>query len=103
MLGSAFSLGATVDYVPEKIPKAGEQVKKFTLPSNKMYKKGWIDFNKNGVKDIYEDPTADLDARIEDLLSQMTVDEKTCQMVTLYGYRRVLRDDLPTEQWKQQL
>lgn len=103
MLGSAFSLGATVDYVPEKMPKAGEQVKKFTLPSNKMYKKGWIDFNKNGVKDIYEDPTADLDARIEDLLSQMTVDEKTCQMVTLYGYRRVLRDDLPTEQWKQQL
>ena len=23
-----------------------------------MYKKGWIDFNKNGIKDIYEDPTA---------------------------------------------
>lgn len=68
-----------------------------------MYRKGWIDFNKNGVKDVYEDPTATLDARIEDLLSQMTLDEKTCQMVTLYGYKRVLKDDLPTPEWKQML
>jgi beta-glucosidase len=37
------------------------------------------------VKDVYEDPNASLDARIEDLLSQMTLEEKTCQMVTLYG------------------
>lgn len=61
-----------------------------------IYHKGWIDFNKNGRKDVFEDPTANLDARIEDLLSQMTVEEKTCQMVTLYGYKRVLKDDLPT-------
>lgn len=67
---------------------------------SKIYHKGWIDFNKNGKKDIYEDPKADIDARIEDLLSQMTVDEKTCQMVTLYGYKRVLADALPTEEWK---
>ena len=73
-------------------------------PSKKdMYHKGWIDFNKNGRKDIYEDPTAPLDARIEDLLSQMTMKEKTCQMVTLYGYGRVLKDDLPTPEWKEQL
>lgn len=68
-----------------------------------MYKKGWIDFNKNGVKDIYEDPTAPIEARIEDLLSRMTLEEKTCQMVTLYGYKRVLKDDLPTPEWKSQL
>lgn len=68
-----------------------------------MYKKGWIDFNKNGVKDTYEDPTAPIDARIEDLLGQMTLEEKTCQMVTLYGYKRVLKDDLPTPDWKNQL
>lgn len=30
-----------------------------------MYRKGWIDFNKNGVKDVYEDPSAPLEARIE--------------------------------------
>lgn len=41
-----------------------------------MYKKGWIDFNKNGIKDVYEDPTATIDARIEDLLRQMTLEEK---------------------------
>lgn len=68
-----------------------------------IYKKGWTDFNKNGIKDTYEDPTATIDARIEDLLSQMSLDEKTCQMVTLYGYKRVLKDDLPTPEWKQQL
>ena len=70
---------------------------------SEMYHKGWIDFNKNGVKDVYEDPTATLDARIEDLLKQMTLEEKTCQMVTLYGYKRVLKDALPTPEWKQML
>lgn len=70
---------------------------------SEMYRKGWIDFNKNGVKDIYEDPAATLDDRIENLLQQMTLEEKTCQMVTLYGYKRVLKDDLPTPEWKQML
>lgn len=70
---------------------------------SKMYHKGWIDFNKNGIKDIYEDPAATLDARIENLLQQMTLEEKTCQMVTLYGYKRVLKDALPTPEWKQML
>lgn len=40
---------------------------------------------------------------IENLLAQMTLDEKTCQMVTLYGYLRVLQDDLPTPEWKTKL
>lgn len=68
-----------------------------------IYKKGWIDFNKNGVKDVYEDPSAPLDARVHDLLSQMSIEEKTCQMATLYGSGRVLRDSLPTEQWKNEI
>lgn len=70
---------------------------------SEIYKEGWIDFNKNGRKDTYEDPTALLDDRIEDLLSQMTVEEKTCQMVTLYGFKRVLGDALPTPEWKNKL
>lgn len=70
---------------------------------SEMYHKGWIDFNKNGIKDIYENPAATLDARIENLLQQMTLEEKTCQMVTLYGYKRVLKDALPTPEWKQML
>ncbi len=68
-----------------------------------MYHDGWVDFNKNGKMDVYEDPSADIEARIQDLLSQMTVEEKTCQMVTLYGYRRVLGDQLPTHEWKNKL
>ena len=70
---------------------------------SEMYHKDWIDFNKNGIKDIYEDPAATLDARIENLLQQMTLEEKTCQMVPLYGYKRVLKDALPTPEWKQML
>ncbi|MBP3382761.1 MAG: glycoside hydrolase family 3 C-terminal domain-containing protein [Tidjanibacter sp.] len=84
-------------------PKAGQKVEKFTLGKNKMYKKDYIDFNKNGRMDVYEDPNADIDARVEDLLSQMNLEEKTCQMVTLYGYKRVLPDDLPTPEWKNKL
>ncbi|SHE30820.1 beta-glucosidase [Mariniphaga anaerophila] len=68
-----------------------------------IYNQGWIDLNKNGKKDIYEDPEALIDDRIEDLLSQMNMEEKTCQMVTLYGYRRVLKDSLPTPEWENAL
>ncbi len=68
-----------------------------------IYKEGWIDFNKNGVKDIYEDPTAPIEKRVEDLLSQMTMEEKTAQMATLYGSGRVLKDPMPTPQWKNEL
>lgn len=68
-----------------------------------IYHDGWIDFNKNGVKDIYEDPEADIDARVRDLLDQMTVEEKTCQLATLYGFGRVLQDSLPTPEWKNEI
>jgi beta-glucosidase len=68
-----------------------------------IYRDGWIDLNKNGRKDVYEDPKADTGARVEDLLSQMTLEEKTCQMATLYGYGRVLQDELPTPEWKSKI
>jgi beta-glucosidase len=68
-----------------------------------IYHTGWIDFNKNGQKDVFEDPTQPVEKRIENLLSQMTLDEKTCQMATLYGYSRVLKDSLPTPQWKNEI
>lgn len=31
-----------------------------------IYRKGWIDFNKNGRMDPYEDPSRNLDERVED-------------------------------------
>jgi beta-glucosidase len=79
------------------------QYKIYNLPKKSIYKNGWIDLNKNGKKDVYEDRNADIEDRIDDLLSQMTIEEKTCQMVTLYGYGRVLKDDLPNEGWKKEL
>lgn len=91
--GSTFLSGQTVSRIPAT----------YKPSKSEMYHKGWIDFNKNGIKDVYEDPSAPVEARIENLLGQMTLEEKTCQMVTLYGYKRVLKDDLPTAEWKQSL
>src|SRR5436190_4939822 len=68
-----------------------------------IYHRGWIDVNKNGKKDVYEDSRADITKRVENLLAQMTLEEKTCQTATLYGYNRVLKDELPTAEWKQQI
>ncbi len=68
-----------------------------------MYHKGWVDFNKNGVKDVYEDPTRSVEERVEDLLRQMTLEEKSNQLTTLYGFGRVLQDSLPTENWKNEI
>jgi beta-glucosidase len=64
-----------------------------------IYHSNWIDFNKNGKMDVFEDPKQTVDARVNDLLSQMNLDEKTCQLATLYGYGRVLKEELPSEKW----
>lgn len=72
-------------------------------PGKKIYHKGWIDFNKNGVKDVYEDPMRSIEDRVEDLLGQMTLEEKSNQLATLYGFGRVLQDSLPTPNWKNEI
>src|SRR5215469_10492873 len=68
-----------------------------------IYHKGWIDFNKNGKMDVFEDPSQPIEKRIADLLNQMTVEEKTCQLATLYGYKRVLKEEMPTDSWKNEV
>ena len=72
-----------------------------------IYHNGWIDLNKNGRMDVYENQHAPINARVEDLLRQMNLDEKTCQTATLYGVGRgrtgqpaPLEDELPTPEWK---
>jgi beta-glucosidase len=42
----------------------------------KVYHKDWIDFNKNGKKDVFEDRKAPIDKRVENLLSQMNLVQK---------------------------
>jgi beta-glucosidase len=68
-----------------------------------IYKQGWIDFNKNGVQDVFENPLVSIDERAEDLLSRMTLEEKTCQLATLYGSGRVLEDAGPIPKWKTEI
>lgn len=41
-----------------------------------IYHKTWVDFNKNGQMDIYENPTEPIDKRVDDLLSRMIIEEK---------------------------
>ena len=57
--------------------------------AQEIYQDGWIDRNKNGVKDPYENPELSIEKRVEDLIGRMTIEEKTCQTGTIYGYKRV--------------
>ena len=41
---------------------------------------GWNDLNRNGQKDVYEDPAQPVERRVEDLLGKMTPDEKVGQL-----------------------
>ncbi len=73
------------------------------LAAGGIYHDGWTDFNKNGKRDPFEDASQPVDRRVEDLLSQMTLEEKTCQLATLYGFARVLKDAQPTPAWKNEV
>lgn len=75
----------------------------FAQNNKNIYHKGWIDFNKNDKKDIYEDPAQPVNKRINDLLAQMNLAEKAGQLTTLYGYHAVLKDPLPTPGWKKEV
>ena len=52
----------------------------FAADSSSIYHPGWIDFNKDGKKNVYEDPSQPADKRARDLLKRMTVDEKIGQL-----------------------
>ena len=75
LLITSLFLGSCVLLMAQKTTKIPNVYKPVR---SEMYKKGWIDFNKNGVKDTYEDPTAPIDARIEDLLSHSAAGKNVC-------------------------
>lgn len=85
------------------LPAATPAVFVHDRPLGAIYHPDWIDLNKNSQKDPYEDAALDPERRIDDLLGRMTLEEKTAQMVTLYGYPRVVQDELPTPAWKTSL
>jgi beta-glucosidase len=47
---------------------------------NSIYHQGWIDLNKDGKKNIYEDSSQPVARRVKDLLKRMTPDEKIGQL-----------------------
>src|SRR5579859_5220617 len=83
-----------------RTPPAHTAIRQTYQEQQGIYHDGWIDFNKNGKKDIYEDPAQPAAKRADDLLRQMNTAEKLCQLATLYGYGAVLKDRLPQPGWK---
>ena len=47
-----------------------------------IYHDTWIDRNKNGKQDPYENPELSVDERVADLIGRMNIDEKTCLLYT---------------------
>ena len=45
-----------------------------------IYRDGWIDLDKNGKKDVYEDPSQPVKNRVADLLRRLTLEEKIGQL-----------------------
>ena len=91
---------ASLDKTKPPVQEDTESSLALTPLNEAIYHEQWIDLNKNGRKDVYEDSLAPIDSRILDLLSQMSMEEKTCQLATLYGFQRVLKEDLPEFSWK---
>jgi hypothetical protein len=52
----------------------------FKIQRPEIYHPGWLDLNKNGLKDAYEDPAQPVGARVEDLLKRMTREERLGQL-----------------------
>jgi len=45
-----------------------------------IYRDGWIDHDKNGKQEVYENPARPINKRVADLLKRMTLDEKIGQL-----------------------
>ena len=52
----------------------------FRIQRPEMYHQGWVDLDKNGLKEVYEDPAQPVEARVEDLLRRMTLEERLGQL-----------------------
>jgi beta-glucosidase len=68
-----------------------------TNEKKSIYQSGWIDLNKDGRMDIYEEQKADIERRVEALLLQLTLEEKIDLLGGVDGFfiRGVPRLNLP--------
>ena len=64
-----------------KSPVVAGDHAEFKLQRPEIYHPGWVDLNKDGVKDVYEDPTQPVEARVDDLLARMNRAERIGQLL----------------------
>jgi hypothetical protein len=69
----AFSHGKVVNKLPATVLAQSSLIR---TDGNVTY----VDLNKNGKLDVYEDPTKPIEDRIQDLLKKMTIEEKAGMM-----------------------
>ncbi|HEX3384626.1 MAG TPA: hypothetical protein VHS53_05530, partial [Mucilaginibacter sp.] len=69
----AFSQGKVVNKLPQTVTEHSSLVR---TDGNITY----VDLNKNGKLDVYEDPRQPIGDRIQDLLKKMTIEEKAGMM-----------------------
>ena len=55
--------------------------------------KGFRDLNKNGKLDPYENPAESVEVRLQDLLRQMTLEEKVGQLAHTLGWNYYEKDE----------
>ena len=55
--------------------------------------KGFRDLNKNGKLDPYENPAESMEVRLQDLLRQMTLEEKVGQLAHTLGWNYYEKDE----------
>jgi beta-glucosidase len=69
-----------------------QQVNTSLYKTDKVKNIHYYDLNKNNRMDVYEDASANVDARVRDLMSQMNTDEKVeqlqCQIIQFIGKPR---------------
>ena len=73
---AALAAGEKADLQSPVLPGGGG----FRIQHPEMYHRDWVDLNKNGVKDPYEDPAQPLEVRVGDLLGRMTRAERIGQL-----------------------
>lgn len=87
-------------------PLSARDKGRMVIRKDKKQNVSYYDLNKNGKLDVYENPTADVDERVDDLLAQMTLEEKVGQMLTSLGwhmYERKGTEIKLTEQLSEEL
>ncbi len=80
VIGIQFCVDAQISEEEKLAIKLGEKSRIMISENGRIFR----DLNKNRKLDVYEDRLQSIDARIEDLLSQMTVEEK-CGMMFING------------------